>query len=147
MIRGIDGHDSTVTDGDKVWSRERFAAREITIIGSHVRAGSRVHDPAAMLHGEVIEGDDEGRVVPSWRGGRQRRLVQWRGRGGVGGLGEGPEDVLTRGSTPLTRPGGEAHPQSSWGGGALAGRGVCATTLAALAARLRLWPVVGFGLA
>jgi hypothetical protein len=47
----------------------------------------------------------------------------------------------------LTRPGREAHPWSSWGGGALVGRGVCATTLATLAAHLRLWPVVGFGLA
>jgi hypothetical protein len=52
-----------------VWSRERGATGEITIIIGHMRGSSRVHDLAAMLHGKVVERGDEYRVVPCWRGG------------------------------------------------------------------------------
>jgi hypothetical protein len=61
---------TVVSDGNKVWRREGYRARKITIIIGDVRGGPRVHDPAALLKGEAIQRRDERRVVPCWCRGR-----------------------------------------------------------------------------
>jgi hypothetical protein len=104
----------------RVYASRRIGARRLsffwagsrgvtmTIIIGHVRGGARVHDPTALLHGKVVEGGDEGRVVPIWRGGGTTALSWWCRHPGAGA-----EDALTGRGAPLSGPRGEGDPRAS----------------------------------
>ena len=63
---GTDWHRCAVSDGEKLWTRERGRKEDVTLVVRHVGRSARVHDPATLLV-ESVEGGDQPRAVPGRR--------------------------------------------------------------------------------